>query len=46
MSEEQAFKILVDATAQLSLTRAQHELVLKALEVLKPKAGEHAPVVK
>jgi hypothetical protein len=37
MSKEQAFKILIEATSQLKLTRQEHELVLKALEALKPK---------
>jgi len=36
MSKEQAFKLLLEATAMLKLSRQEHELVLKALELLKP----------
>lgn len=35
MSKEQALKLLQDATSMLKLTRQEHELILKALEVLR-----------
>jgi hypothetical protein len=35
LTKEQAIKILVEVTALLKLTRQEHELVLKALEVLR-----------
>jgi hypothetical protein len=35
MSKEQAMQILTEVTASLKLTRQEHELVLKALAVLK-----------
>ncbi len=34
MTKEQALKLINDLLAQLKLTRAEHELVIKALEVL------------
>ena len=37
MSPEDAIKILEDATARLQLVRADHVLIVKALETLKTK---------
>lgn len=35
MTSEQALELLTQVTAQLNLTRAQHDQILKALQVLK-----------
>lgn len=35
MTKEQAVKLLEEATARLQLTRQEHALIMKALEVLK-----------
>lgn len=35
MTKEQAIKLLEQLTAQLKLTREEHSMVMKALEVLK-----------
>lgn len=38
MTPQQAISILEQATAQLKLTRAEHELVLRAIEILKQQS--------
>ena len=40
MPPEQAFKILEEATARLQLTRADHVIIVKALETIKTKIEE------
>jgi hypothetical protein len=40
MTPAEAFKILEEATARLQLTRADHVIIVKALETIKQKIEE------
>jgi len=40
MTPQEAFKILEEATARLQLTRADHVIIVKALEAIKQKIEE------
>jgi hypothetical protein len=44
MTPEQAWKIINDVTAMVRLNRQEHQMVLEALQVLKPKDEGEKPV--
>ena len=37
MTKEQAYQLLVQATAMLKVTREEHQTIAKALDVFKPE---------